>query len=183
MSKQKLSLQEQLLKSGLVTSAQAKTAKSDKHKQDRQQRNTNSKTVDEAKALALKAQAEKAERDKELNQLRQQQEQQRQIAAQVKQLIELNRLETDPDGLAYRFIYKNKVKTIYVSVAMRNQIISGKLMIVKHEQRFEVVTAEVAEKLKSRDPACIIVHNDTSSDDDNKDDPYANFQVPDDLIW
>ncbi len=41
MSKQKLSLQDQLLKSGLVTSAQVKTAKSDKRKQTEQQRKNN----------------------------------------------------------------------------------------------------------------------------------------------
>ena len=49
MSKQKLSLQEQLLKSGLVSSAHAKSAKSDKHKQVQQQRKNNVKVVDEAK--------------------------------------------------------------------------------------------------------------------------------------
>ena len=36
MSKQKLSLQDQLLKSGLVSTAQAKSAKSDKRKQMQQ---------------------------------------------------------------------------------------------------------------------------------------------------
>ena len=56
MSKQKLSLQEQLLKSGLVSSAQAKSAKSDKRKQTEQQRKNNVTVVDEAKELAQKAQ-------------------------------------------------------------------------------------------------------------------------------
>jgi Uncharacterized protein conserved in bacteria (DUF2058). len=54
MSKQKLSLQEQLLKSGLVSSAHAKSTKSDKHKQVQQQRNNNVKVVDEAKELVKK---------------------------------------------------------------------------------------------------------------------------------
>jgi len=87
MSKQQLSLQDQLLKSGLVTGAQAKNVKSDRLKQARQQRNNNSITVDEARELALKAQAEKMARDRELNQRRMQQEEQKQIAAQIKQLI------------------------------------------------------------------------------------------------
>ena len=67
MSKQKLSLQDQLLKSGLVSTAQAKTAKSDKRKQTQQQRKNNITVVEEAKGLVQKAQAEKAERDRELN--------------------------------------------------------------------------------------------------------------------
>ncbi|MDD1610357.1 MAG: DUF2058 domain-containing protein, partial [Methylococcaceae bacterium] len=49
MSKQKLSLQEQLLKSGLVSSAQAKSAKSNKHKQEQLQRKNNVVVEDEAK--------------------------------------------------------------------------------------------------------------------------------------
>ena len=95
MSKQKLSLQDQLLKSGLVSSAQAKTAKSDKRKQTEQQRKNNLTVVDEAKELARKAQVEKAEKDRELNQLIKQQEEQKQLLAQVKQLIELNKQPKD----------------------------------------------------------------------------------------
>jgi uncharacterized protein YaiL (DUF2058 family) len=183
MSKQKLSLQEQLLKSGLVTAAQAKSINSDKLKQTRQQRSNNSSAVDEAKALALKAQAEKAEKDRELNQLRKQQDEQKQIAAQIKQLIELNRHAQVEDGLPYKFIDRKKVKTVYVSDTMRDQIAGGRMAIVKLERRYEIVSAEVAEKIKARDSAGIIVFNDAIPAAENKDDPYADFQVPDDLIW
>ena len=183
MSKPKLSLQDQLLKSGLVTASQAKSIKSDKLKQARHQRNNNSAAVDEAKELALKAQAEKMEKDRGLNQLRKQQEEQKQIAAQVRQLIELNRYAQDPDGLAYKFIDDNKVKTIYVPETLREQIISGRLAIVKLDQQYEVVSAEVAGKIKSRAEASVIVLNDSNPAAENKDDPYADYQVPDDLIW
>ena len=131
MSKQKLSLQEQLLKSGLVSSAQAKSAKTDKRKQTEQQRKNNVTVVDEAKELVQKAQTEKAERDRELNQLIKQQEEKKHLVAQVKQLIELNKQPTDADGLAYHFNDKNKVKTLYVSETMREHIIRGKLAVVK----------------------------------------------------
>lgn len=182
MSKQKLSLQEQLLKSGLVTTAQARNAKSDKLKQIRQQRNNNA-AADEAKELALKAQAEKTARDRELNQLRAQQEAQKQIAAQVKQLIESNRQARDEDGMAYQFIDNNKVKRIYISEGMRQQIVSGRLAIVKLGQRYEVVSAEVAGKIKNRDATRVIVLNEDLPAAENKDDPYAAYQIPDDLIW
>ncbi|MDD1605878.1 MAG: DUF2058 domain-containing protein, partial [Methylococcaceae bacterium] len=92
MSKQKLSLQEQLLKSGLVSSAQAKSAKSNKHKQEQLQRKNNVVVEDEAKELAQKARAEQLARDIELNQQRQQQEHKKQLLAQIKQLIEQNKL-------------------------------------------------------------------------------------------
>jgi uncharacterized protein len=184
MSKQKLSLQDQLLKSGLVSSAQAKSAKSDKRKQAQQQRKNNVTVVDEAKERVQKAQAEKAERDRELNQLIKEQEEQKHLAAQVKQLIELNKQPRDADGLAYHFNDNNKIKTLYVSEAMREQIISGRLAVVKLGESYEVVSSEVAKKISLRDAASVILHNEICADVvDKKDDPYAGYQVPDDLIW
>ncbi|UOA09763.1 DUF2058 domain-containing protein [Methylobacter sp. S3L5C] len=184
MSKQKLSLQEQLLKSGLVSSAHAKSAKSDKRKQTQHQRQNNVTVVDEAKELVKKAQAEKVERDRELNQLIKQQEEQKHLIAQVKQLIELNRLPKDADGIAYHFNDKNKVKTLYVSETMRDQIIRGKLAVVKWGASYEVVSSEVAKKISLRDAGSVIVHNEPiASTIDNNDDPYAGYQIPDDLMW
>ena len=184
MRKQKLSLQAQLLKSGLVSSAKVKTAKSDKHKQAQMQRKNNVAIVDEAKDLALKAQAEKVERDRDLNQLRKQHEEKKERAAQVRQLIELNRQAQDADGVAYHFNDHNKMKTLYVSSMMREQIINGRLVIVKLVQSYEVVSAEVAEKISSRDATSIIVNNaqvkNTGEDTGNS---YAAYQIPDDLMW
>jgi uncharacterized protein len=179
----KLSLQEQLLKSGLVSSAQAKSVKSDKRKQTQQQRKNNVEVVDEAKDLAQKAQAEKIERDRALNQLRQQQDEQKQLAAQIKQIIELNRLPRDAEGLAYNFTDDNKVKRLYVSEAMRDQIAEGRLAIVKLGTNYEVVSAEVARKIQQRDAARVIVFNEHNKIIDTVDDTYAAYQVPDDLIW
>ena len=184
MSKQKLSLQDQLLKSGLVSSAQAKTAKSDKRKQTEQQRKNNITIVDEAKELVQKAQAEKAERDRELNLLKKQQEEQKHLIAQVKQLIELNKQPKDPDGVAYHFNDNNKVKTLYVSETMRDQIIRGRLAIVKLGDSYEVVSSDVAKKISLRDAGSVIVNNEPGAGEvDNKDDPYADYQIPDDLMW
>ena len=179
----KLSLQEQLLKSGLVSAAQAKSVKTDKRKQTQQQRKNKVEVADEAKVLAQKAQAEKIERDRELNQLRQQQEEQKQLAAQIKQIIELNRLPRDAEGIAYNFTDNNKVKRLYVSKTMRDQIAQGRLAIVKFGQQYEVVSAEAARKIQQRDAASVIVFNQQNKTSDVVDDAYAEYQVPDDLIW
>ena len=140
--------------------------------------------VDEAKELVQKAQAEKAERDRELNQLIKQQEEQKHLIAQVKQLIELNKQPKDADGLAYHFNDNNKIKTLYVSETMREQIIRGRLAIVKLGESYEVVSSEVAKKISLRDATSVIVDNEhCASVVDNKDDPYADYQIPDDLMW
>jgi uncharacterized protein YaiL (DUF2058 family) len=182
MSK-KLSLQEQLLKSGLVSAAQAKTAKTNKHKQEQLQRKNNVVVSDEAKELAQKARAEQLARDAELNQQRQQQELKKQLLAQVKQLIEQNKLTRDEDGIAYRFTDNNTVKTLYVAETMRKQLINGQLAIVKLGKSYEVVTAEIAKKISERDAASVLVHNEVTTTITPAVDPYAAYEVPDDLMW
>jgi uncharacterized protein len=187
----KLSLQEQLLKSGLVSSGQVKAVKSEKHKQAKQQHHNKTVTVDEAKEQAQKAQLEQAAKDRELNQQRKQEEQRKQLAAQVKQLIEQNRLLKDngsatqnDDSLAYHFTDNNKVKVLYVSKIMREQITQGKLAIVRLGKQYEIVSAEIAGKIKLRDQTSIIVLNESVlSLTENQGDPYAGYQVPDDLTW
>ncbi len=179
----KLTLQEQLLKSGLVSAAKAKSAKSDKRKQTQQQRKNKVEVIDEAKDLAHKAQTEKIERDRDLNQIRHRKEEQKQLAAQIKQMIDLNKLPRDADGLVYNFTDANKVKRLYVSETMRDQIAEGRLAIVKLGSVYEVVSCEVALKIQSRDTASIIVFNDQDKASNIADDPYADFKVPDDLIW
>jgi uncharacterized protein YaiL (DUF2058 family) len=183
MSKQKLSLQEQLVKSGLANTNQAKTIKSQKHKQQQQQRKNNLVVVDEAKILAQQTQAEKIAKDRELNQLRLQQEQQKQLIAQIKQLIDTHRQKPDEDGVAYNFTDNNKVKTLYLSQESRDALIRGRLAIVRDEQHYALVTAEVAEKIVQRDSSYVLVDNSKHNNDIASDDPYAAYQIPDDLMW
>ena len=59
----KLSLQEQLLKSGLVGSGQARTVKSEKHKQAKQQQHNKTVAVEDLKEQAKKARLEQVERE------------------------------------------------------------------------------------------------------------------------
>lgn len=185
----KLSLQEQLLKSGLIGSGQARTVKSEKHKQVKQQQHNKTAAVDDLKEQAQKIRLEQAERDRELNQRRKQDEERKQLSAQVKQLIEQNRLPKDnasaghDESLAYHFTDNTKVKTLYVSKTMREQITQGQLAIVRLGKQYEIVSAEVAAKIKLRDEASLIVFYEAISLGDNREDPYADYQVPDDLTW
>jgi uncharacterized protein YaiL (DUF2058 family) len=191
MSQKKLSLQEQLLKSGLATTAQVRSARSEKHKQTQQQRHNNVQVADEAKRMVQKALAEQAERDKELNRLKQEQEEKKQLAAQIRQLIENHRIAIDEnaieeydDSQAYHFTDQNKVKKLFVPKAMREQISTGKLAIVRLRKRYEVVPVEIAGKIRERDPSCVIVWNDASAAPvESSDDPYVKYQIPDDLVW
>jgi uncharacterized protein len=183
----KLSLQEQLLKSGLVGKGQARAVKSEKHKQTKQQQHNKAVIANDAKEKAQKAQLEQAEKDRELNRIRKQEDERKHLDTQVKQLIEQNRLPQDKvitdDSIAYHFTDNNKVKTLYVSKDMREQITQGKLAIVGLGKQYEVVQAQIALKIKARDGISIMVFNQALDSVHNQEDPYANYQVPDDLEW
>src|SRR5690606_10594947 len=176
------SLHEQLLKAGLVDQQKLKQVNSAKRKQQKQQRKSKEQVVDEAKLLAQKAAAEKAERDRELNRQLKEQADRKASAAQIEQLITLNRLPREGD-IAYNFVDQSKVKRIYVTETVRDKLSEGLLAIVTLNEQYEVVPAKVAEKIRQRDEACIILCNDRQADAQDEDDPYADYKIPDDLMW
>lgn len=177
------SLQEQLLKSGLASDAKVKQVKAEKRKQGKLQRNTGIATVDEIKLSAEQARQQQAERDRELNRQRKRAEEQKALAAQVKQLAQLNRIAQDAEGVAYQFNHDNKVKTVYVPEKVRVALINGRAGIIGLESGYEVVPAEIARKIQDRDASSVIVLNQATQDVAAEDDPYAAYQIPDDLMW
>jgi len=177
------SLQDQLLKVGIADNAQVKKAKSEKRKQTKQKHKNKLLSVDQSKVLAQKAAAEKKDRDRQLNHQKTVDAGQKAIAAQIRQLIDANRMLTGEEEIPYHFVENNKVKKIYVSEAIRDQIIRGKSVIVKTGDQYEVVSSEIAEKIFIRDEKAVVLQNQASEKDCNDHDPYAEYQVPDDLIW
>jgi len=99
--------QDQLLKAGLVNKKQVKKAKHQK-RLSRQQNKENSPTV--ASSKARQEQMSHAKYNRELNRQRTEENRQREQKAQVKQLIETNRLARDDSGEPYHFVEQNKIK-------------------------------------------------------------------------
>lgn len=176
-----MSLQDQLLKAGLVDKKKASKAKKAKAQQTKKKQKNKIVEVDEAKLAAQKAQAEKVARDRELNAQRKAEAEERALAAQVRQLIEMNRQPTDGD-IAYSFTDGSLVKKLYVSEGQQKQLSNGRLCIVKLDEGYELIPTSVAEKIQQRDQDTQILSNQPTEIPD-EDDPYADFQVPDDLMW
>lgn len=174
------SLQEQLLKAGLVNAHKAKQINHEKHKQAKQPQSA----ADEAKLRAQQAQAEKAERDRENNRQRQLDVERKAAAAQIKQLIEQHRVASGDGDIVYQFADAGKVKKIYIDETQRSQLARGLLAIVKCETHYELVPVAVAEKIRERDAAAVLVLNSAPTQAiEKQDDPYADYQIPDDMMW
>ncbi len=178
------SLFEQLKKSGLVDDKKAKKAKHNQYKSNQQKtKKGTAAKVDETARLARKSLIEKAERDRQLNQQKKQLAEQKAIAAQIKQLIETNRIERSGGDVVYNFTDTNVVKHIYVSEQIHEHLISGRLSIARLVDSYELVPTPVANKIKQRNAQCIIVCESSTETEAGEDDPYADYKIPDDLMW
>jgi hypothetical protein len=150
-------LQDQLLKAGLASKKQAKKAEHEK-RISRKLNDGHSPAVVANKAR--EEQAAKEQRNRELNLQRAEETRLREQKAQVKQLIETNRLPKDDRGEPYNFVEQNKIKRIFVSEETTDQLSRGQLAIVKLGAGYEVVPAKVARQIASRDQEAVVVFHE-----------------------
>ncbi len=177
----KLTLQEQMLKAGLVTSK--KMAKVQRTaKKSRVQAREAREAVEENKKAQL-------ERDKQLSEQQKQAALAKEYKAQVKQLIEMNRIVISKGDIGYNFTDGNLIKKIYVDKTTQAQLINGRLAIARlvtdssAESEYAIIPASVADKIAQRDASSIVLRSELSEQAKDEDDPYADFVVPDDLMW
>jgi uncharacterized protein YaiL (DUF2058 family) len=177
-----VSLQEQLLKAGLVDKNKVKKVNQDKSKQKKIERRTGVESVNEAREAALEMQRQQAERARELNAQRDAAAQQKAIMAQIVQMVEKNRQSKGKGDIAYNFTHGTKIERIHVSAEVQGHLIAGRLVIVCLGGAYELVPRVIADKIAERDPALVVRVTKSSSEVD-EDDPYAAFKIPDDLMW
>jgi len=177
-----VSLQEQLLKAGLVDKKKVKQVNQDKSKQVKTERRTGTQSVDETRLAAQEIQRKNAERARELNAQRDAAAAQKAIMAQIVQMVQKNKQSKGNGDIAYNFTFASKIERIHVSGAVREHLVAGRLVIVRLGDTTELVPRVIADKIAERDPALVVRVNKVSTETD-PDDPYAAFQIPDDLMW
>jgi hypothetical protein len=176
------SLQDQLLNSGLVDEKKLKQHKRAKRKQAKQQ-GKGPAPADEIKMAAQRVLAEQAERDRELNRALQQQAQQKAIAAQIIQLISRHRIERRGGDIAYQFADQGKIKKLHVNDVLQRQLARGQIAIVRLADDYQLIPAAIAAKIRERDAEVVLVLHQSETRDIDEDDPYADYPIPDDLMW
>jgi len=176
------SLQDQFLKAGLVNKNKVKQANHDKSNQKKVERRTGTQSVDEVRLAALETQRQNAERARELNAQRDAAAMQKAIVAQIAQMVQKNRQSKGAGDIAYNYTHDNKIQRIHVSAAVQTHLIGGRLVIVCQGGSVDLVPRVIADKIAERDASLVVRVNKTSREVD-ADDPYAAFQIPDDLMW
>ncbi|MCK6373769.1 DUF2058 domain-containing protein [Zoogloea sp.] len=178
------SLQDQFMKAGLVSKGKAKQLNQDKSRQQKLDRKAGVQTVDEAKLAAQEIQRQQAERARELNAQRDAAARQKAIEAQIVQMIQQHKqakLTRGAAEVAYNYTHDNKIKRMFVSAQVRDHIAAGHLVIVCQGESAELLPRAIGNKIAERDPARVVYVKQAEAP--AEDDPYADFKVPDDLMW
>ncbi|MGV6851941.1 MAG: DUF2058 domain-containing protein [bacterium] len=181
------SLRDQLLKSGLASKKQAKRAQHQQRQQKTQQKKQEKSGIASEspseidRALEAKRLA-KIEQDRLLNLERQKQLHEKEIYHQINQFIQANLVPFDDDSdISYNFTHNEKIRKIFVSSRQRQQVIDGQLVIAELDQSYVLIGHAVARRIEEKAPQRVIILEDEPEFDE--DDPYAQFVVPDDLVW
>ena len=178
-------LQEQLLKAGLVKKSKvAEVAR----EQIKARQGKGASTASEIQRDAERARAEKAERDRALAAEHKARARSRELQAQARQIIEDKKVPRTGE-IAYRFNADGAIRSLLVNEVLRRQLTTGALVIVRVDERYELLPRAAADKVRERDPGMIVLDHAqdtgtepsaTSSEDEAY---YAQFKVPDDLVW
>ncbi len=175
------SLQEQLLKAGLVTEDQARNTRQSRRK-DRKA----GKSRDDAGArAAAKRRQEQAERDRALNAKREAEREEKALRARIRDMVLEASLNADGADVPYNVLHGAKVRRIYVTAEQRDALVAGTLAVATARGRHHVIPVETAERIAALMPE-YFVHRagpDDTADTPPEDDPYAAYKVPDDLTW
>ncbi|GHA79030.1 DUF2058 domain-containing protein [Cognatilysobacter bugurensis] len=174
-------LQDQLLKAGLVKKSQVAQAAREQAKQ-RQGKAPAGPTDEQREAERVRA--ERVERDRALAAERNAQARAHEQRAQARHIIETQRVRAAGE-IEYRFVDGAAIRAMQVDAAQRTQLASGALVIARHGDGYALLPRAAVDKVRDRDASLIVLDHAQApaapvSDDDAH---YAQFKVPDDLIW
>ncbi|HEY0585438.1 MAG TPA: DUF2058 domain-containing protein [Pseudoduganella sp.] len=178
-----VSLQEQLMKAGLVDKKKVNKVQQEKSKQHKEELRSGTKAVDQTREAALEQQRKAAERARELNAQRDAAASQKAIMAQVVQMVQQHRQPKGNGDVAYNFTIGSKIDRIYVSNAVQQHLVNGRLVIVVLDGVAELVPKVVGEKIAERAPEVVVAVKKAASEQPAEDDPYADYKIPDDFTW
>jgi len=181
------SLQDQLLKAGLTTKQKTRQANSDKRKKNKQKRSgvEHGATMQEQVQQDLaKAKADKLAKDTALNDEKKQQLIAKEQFLRIKQILEHHQIKNVFGDAEYNYTFDNKIKKLALNTDTHKALVNGRLALCGLDDVTYIVTSETAEKLAELDSKIILVQNEKVDDEGvDESDPYADYQIPDDLMW
>lgn len=177
------SLQDQLKQMGLVDEKQARKARQEKRKKNKGNKASRRQpaTPDPHAEAARRERAEKAERDRKANLQREARRRAKETSARIRQIVETHRIECGQGEQVYRFTRGKEIKEVWLSADNHRRLAEGEIALVTFGEGYELVPKATGERIRGIDEEALLVLNTGTTEAD--DDAYADFPVPDDLMW
>lgn len=178
----KNALQAQLLKAGLVDAKKAKKI----NKQTQHQQRMGQDEEATLKAELAQAQQEKIAKDQALNQERQRVLDEKALKANIEQMIQQHKIKDIQGDISYQFVDET-IKKVYISQQVYNALVAGSLVIARTQsQDYAYLPRALAERIEQKMTGFIVNLNAQSQENNqqtDEEDPYADYVIPDDLMW
>lgn len=178
----KNALQAQLLKAGLVDAKKAKKI----NKQTQHQQRMGQDEEATLKAELAQAQQEKIAKDQALNQERQRVLDEKALKANIEQMIQQHKIKDTQGDISYQFVDET-IKKVYISQQVYNALVAGSLVIARTQnQDYAYLPRALAERIEQKMTGFIVNFNAQSQENNqqtDEEDPYADYVIPDDLMW
>lgn len=177
------SLQDQLLKAGLTDDKKAKKIRKEKNKTNKAVRK-NQQSADTSLQFDIKTKKDaQAQLDGERNKVIQDKIELKSAHGKVKQMIQQLHITDFAGALSFNYVLDNKVKTLAVDQPSYNALTKGQIGLCVLEGKSYVMPGVAIDKIRAVDEAYVLVLNENTATEVDDDDPYADFQIPDDLMW
>ncbi|MFZ0256064.1 MAG: DUF2058 family protein [Gammaproteobacteria bacterium] len=106
------------------------------------------------------------------------------LRARIKILLRRHRVNDAEAETPYHFLVGKHIRRIYVTDAQHTSLCQGQLVIIPFGERHYLISINKVSALQQLDPnLTIITHQSANAADSEADDVYAGYRVPDDLIW
>lgn len=176
-------LQEQLLKAGLASKQKVRDVKTQKR------RDKKARVDGGSSALKLEIAEQKrlqAEKDKALNEQRFAEATARgQVRGLVSEFTQFAIKIPSHAEIKFNYTLDNKIYSVYIDEKIQSELLKGQLGIVRYEDKSYLVPHKLAERVNLLVPQWCgyLWQQDAGKAVEVEDDPYADYAIPDDLMW
>lgn len=178
------SFQDQFLKLGLVKKDQVSKLKKKQYKKKKAKENN--QEAEQARKAGETRQKKQKDYTRLLNEQKARQKKENELSNRIRQIIERNHLEEIAGDIVYKFTDQGKIRKLFTTDEIAHQLSKGIVGIVKNETKkrtdYHIVPANSAKKIEEIAPQflCLLHIKKTEIDEE---DPYAEYEIPDDLMW
>jgi len=109
--------------------------------------------------------------------------QRKKLKAQIKDLIDNNKIENWKGEIAYRYTVDKRIRELYVNEATQKQLTARETSITRLNGDTFLVPIAIATEIIKINPQWSVFSATDTEEKSKEDDGYSEFQVPDDLQW